>query len=94
MEGGTTFHFVTGGIDEALGRARSAAGDRDVAIAGGATTINQFLAAAAIDELRLHVSPVVFDVGYVRVFDGVGPIALRPAAGRWTPEVTHLALRR
>jgi hypothetical protein len=37
---------------------------------------------------------VVFDVGYVRVFDGVGPIALRPAAGRWTPEVTHLVLRR
>jgi dihydrofolate reductase len=94
MEGGTTFHFVAGGIEEALGAARTAAGDRNVAIAGGATTINQFLAAGAIDELRLHVSPVVFDVGYVRVFDGVGPITLQPAAGRWTPEVTHLILRR
>jgi dihydrofolate reductase len=94
MEGGTTFHFVTGGVEEALGLARAAAGERNVAIAGGATTINEFLAAGAIDELRLHVAPVVFDIGYVRVFDGVGPMELRPAAGRWTPEVTHLILRR
>lgn len=94
MEGGTTFHFVTGGPDEALDLARAAAGDKNVAIAGGATTINQFLAAGAIDELRLHVVPVVIDVGYVRLFDGVGTIEWSSASSRWTPEVTHQVYRR
>jgi len=94
MEGGTTFHFVTGGPDEALNLARAAAGDENVAIAGGATTINQFLAAGMIDELRLHVAPAVLDLGYVRVFDGVGTISWSSASGRWTPEVTHLVYRR
>lgn len=94
MEGGTTFHFVTGGPDEALNLAREAAGDGNVAVAGGATTINQYLAAGVVDELRLHVVPVVLDVGYVRLFDGVGPIAWSSASARWTPEVTHLVYRR
>jgi dihydrofolate reductase len=94
MEGGTTFHFVTGGPDEALHLARTASGDKNVAIAGGASTINQCLAAGVIDELRLHVVPVVLDVGYVRLFDGVGPTAWSCALGRWTPEVTHLVYRR
>ena len=94
MAGGTTFHFVTGGPDEALTRAREAAGDANVAIAGGATTINQYLAAEAIDELRLHVAPVVVDNGYVRVFDGVGPRSWSSTSARWTPEVTHLVYRR
>lgn len=57
MQGGTTFTFVTDGIDAALDQARKAAGDRDVAIAGGAATINQYLAAGLVDELRTHVSP-------------------------------------
>ncbi len=94
MEGGTTFHFVTGGPDEALHLARAAAGDKNVAIAGGALTINQCLAAGMIDELRLHVVPVVLDAGYVRLFDGVGPTAWPSASGRWTPEVTHVVYRR
>ena len=94
MEGGTTFHFVTGGPDEALNLARAAAGDKNVAVAGGTTTINQYLAAGMIDELRLHVVPVVLDIGYVRLFDGVGPIAWSSASARWTPEVTHLVYRR
>jgi dihydrofolate reductase len=94
MEGGTTFHFVTGGPGEALDLARSAAGDENVAIAGGATTINQFLAAGLIDELRVHVAPEVYDVDYVRLFDGVGRTTLRATSGRWTPEVTHLVFRR
>jgi dihydrofolate reductase len=94
MEGGTTFHFVTGGPAEALDLARAAAGDQNVAVAGGATTINEFLAAGAIDELRLHVAPVVLDIGYVRLFDGVGSITWSSASGRWTPEVTHLVYRR
>lgn len=94
MSGGTTFHFVTGGVSEALRQAREAAGDRDVAVAGGATTINQFLAADLIDELRLHVAPVVLGVEGVRLFDGVGPRRLRTVSARATPEVTHLVLRR
>jgi dihydrofolate reductase len=56
MQGGTTFTFVTDGVDSALEQARAAAGDRNVAIAGGAHTINEFLAAGLIDELRLHIA--------------------------------------
>ena len=94
MEGGTTFHFVTGGPEAALQLARQAAGDSNVAIAGGATTINEYIALGAIDELRLHVAPVVVDAGYVRLFDGVGPVTWSSTSGRWTPEVTHLVLTR
>ena len=63
MAGGTTFIFVTDGIDSALQQARAAAGDREVSIAGGAFTARQFLAAGLIDELRLHIAPVVFGAG-------------------------------
>ena len=94
MAGGTTFHFVTGGPQEALDHARAVAGDRNVAIAGGAGTINEYLAIGAIDELRLHVAPVVLDAGYVRLFEGVGPITWSATSGRWTPEVTHVVYRR
>ena len=94
MEGGTTFHFVTGGPEEALRLARAAAGDENVAIAGGTTTINQFLAGGLIDELRLHVVPVILGVGYVRLFDGVGPSTWSSSSARRTPEVTHLVYRR
>lgn len=95
MAGGTTFHFVTGGPDEALARAREAAGGRNVAIAGGTSTVNQYLAGGKIDELRLHVAPVVLGIrGAVRLFDGVGRLALTAVGGRHTPEVTHLVYRR
>ena len=70
MEGGTTFHFVTDGIHVALDRAREAAGDRNVSIAGGPATLNQYLAAGLVDELRLHVAPLVAGRGE-RVFAGV-----------------------
>src|SRR5215216_2357255 len=70
MEGGTTFTFVTDGIESALAQAREAAGDADVAIAGGAQTVNQYLAARLVDELRLHIAPVVVGAGE-RLFDGV-----------------------
>jgi dihydrofolate reductase len=94
MAGGTTFHFVTGGPLEALERARTVAGDRNVSIAGGVRTINQYVAIGAIDELRLHVAPVVVDAEYERLFEGVGPISWSSVSGRWTPEVTHLVYRR
>lgn len=63
MEGGTTFHFVTGGIEEALDRARSAAGTRDIRLGGGVESIRQYLRAQLIDELHLAVSPVLLGRG-------------------------------
>jgi dihydrofolate reductase len=89
MAGGTTFHFVTTGIQDALARARAAAGDRNVAIAGGAATVNQYLAAGLIDELRLHVAPVLLGRGE-RLFEGVGRTILTQVGSRPTPLVTHL----
>jgi dihydrofolate reductase len=89
MEGGTTFHFVTGGIAEALERARAAAGDKDVSIAGGASTVNQYLAAGLIDELRLHIAPVLLGRGE-RLFDGVEGIDLTQLGARHTELVTHI----
>jgi dihydrofolate reductase len=92
MEGGTTFHFVTDGVHSALERARAAAGDRNVAIAGGASTVNQFLAAGLLDELRLHIAPTVVGAGS-RLFDGVPPLDLEPVSVRGTPLVTHITCR-
>ena len=93
MAGGTTFHFVTEGLASALDRARDAAGDRDVSIAGGPTTLNAALAAGWVDELRLHVVPITVGDG-LRVFDGVPDLALEPVSSRTTPWVTHLTWRR
>jgi dihydrofolate reductase len=92
MQGGTTFTFVTDGIESALAQARAAAGSGDVAIAGGAATVNQYLAAGAIDELRLHVAPVVLGAGE-RVFEGVGALSLERVSIRATDLVTHLTYR-
>ena len=94
MTGGTTFHFVTEGVEAALAQAREAAGERNVSVAGGATTINEFLAAGLIDELHLHVSPFVAGVKAVRLFDDVGPHNLTPVSARHTPHVTHLVYRK
>jgi dihydrofolate reductase len=92
MQGGTTFTFVTDGIESALAQARAAAGDRDVAIAGGAATVNQYLAAGLIDELRLHVAPLILGAGE-RLFAGVADVDLELVAGRSTELVTHLTYR-
>ena len=92
MQGGTTFTFVTDGIESALAQAREAAGSGDVSIAGGASTVNPYLAAGAIDELRLHVVPMVLGVGE-RLFDGVGALDLERVAVRATDLVTHLTYR-
>ncbi len=93
MAGGTTFHFVTEGVEEAIARARDAAGDRDVSIAGGVTTLNSALRSGLVDELRLHVVPFTIGDG-LRVFDDVPDLALEPFASRTTPWVTHLTWRR
>src|SRR6187200_1795732 len=71
MDGGTTFYFVTDGIESALEQARQAAGDQDVLVAGGASAIRQYLAAGLVDELHLHLAPVVLGDGE-RLLEGVG----------------------
>ena len=92
MEGGTTFTFVTGGIEPALDQARKAAGDRDVAIAGGAATVNQYLAAGLIDEIRTHIAPVTIGAGE-RLFDGVPPLNLEIVGVRGASLTTHISYR-
>ena len=92
MRGGTSFTFVTDGIESALARARAAAGQADVAIAGGAATVNHYLAAGLIDELRLHLAPVVLGAGE-RLFDGVADLTLEPIGAVGNDLVTHLSYR-
>jgi dihydrofolate reductase len=89
MEGGTTFYFVTEGIDAALARANDEAGDRNISIAGGARTVNQFLAAGLLDQLRLHVAPCILGAGE-RIFDGVPSQQLEQVSIRATSLVTHI----
>jgi dihydrofolate reductase len=92
MEGGTTFYFVTDGIESAMKQAKVAAGDKDVAVAGGANTINQFLAAGLIDELWLHIAPVTIGSGQ-RLFKDTPGIKLKPLETRTTDLVTHIKYR-
>lgn len=89
--GGTTFHFVDGGIHEALDRARESAGDRDVRIGGGANTIQQYLRAGLVDEFTLAVPPVILGSG-LPLFDSVDPhsLGLEAVGTLHSPEVTHL----
>ncbi|MFS6529301.1 dihydrofolate reductase family protein [Microbacterium aurugineum] len=93
MEGGTTFHFITDGIERALGLARDAAGEQDISIAGGPRTVNQFLTAGLLDELRLHITPCIIGAGE-RVFEGVPPQRLERVSVRATSLVTHITYRR
>ncbi|MEO8263009.1 MAG: dihydrofolate reductase family protein [Pseudolysinimonas sp.] len=92
LQGGTTFHFVTDGIESAMRQAGEAAGDCDISIAGGASTVNQFLAAGLIDELRLHIAPLTLGAGE-RLFDGVAPLNLETVSSRSTSLVTHVVYR-
>ncbi|CAL9330991.1 dihydrofolate reductase family protein [Streptomyces sp. enrichment culture] len=92
IAGGTTFHFVTDGITSALARARTAAGDGDVSIMGGATTVNQYLAAGLVDELRLHIAPFTMGAS-TRLFDGVPPMRLEQSAVRSARLATHVTYR-
>ena len=89
--GGTTFHFVTDGIETALDEARAAAGDRDVRIAGGGATILEYVNAGLIDEFSIALPPVLFGSG-IRLFEGVDArrVALEPVRAEPTRRVTHL----
>jgi dihydrofolate reductase len=92
MAGGTTFHFVTEGFDAALDQARAAAGDKNVNIAGGASTVRQALAAGAVDELLLDIAPVLLGRGE-RLFEGVEDPGLEPVEVIHSPLATHVRYR-
>ena len=92
MQGGTTFNFVTDGIESALEQARAAAGEQDVSIAGGASAVRQYLAAGLLDELHLHVAPVVLGAGE-RLLEDVGDPTLEPVKVVASPAVTHVKYR-
>jgi dihydrofolate reductase len=92
LNGGTTFHFITEGFDAAFQQARAAAGDADVVIAGGASTVRQALAAGAIDELILDLAPVLLGSGE-RLFDGVADPGLEPIEVIHSPRATHIRYR-
>lgn len=89
MEGGTTFFFVTDGIESALAKAKTAAGNQKVKIMGGPNTINQYLGAGLIDEFWLHIIPVTIGVGS-RLFEGVSNLKLEPIEISGTSVVTHI----
>jgi dihydrofolate reductase len=92
--GGTTFSFVTdGGVDEAVARARAAAGGKDVHVSGGARIVNQAVAAGLVDELHLHVAPVLLGEG-MRLFESLPrTVELEIADVVRSPHVTHLRYR-
>ncbi len=93
-KGGTTFTFVTDGFRSALDRARAAAGARDVRVSGGANTIQQFIRAGLVDELRIHLAPMLLGKG-VRLLDHLTPeeLKLEPLEVIHSPQVTHLSYR-
>jgi dihydrofolate reductase len=92
--GGTTFVFVTDGIESALAQAREAAGERDVHIGGGADVARQYLRAGLVDRMDIHLVPVLLGGG-VALFDGLGPddLALEQTDVRPSDAVTHLTYR-
>jgi dihydrofolate reductase len=94
LAGGTTFTFVTDGIESALEQARKAAGGRDVALSGGATVSREYLNAGLVDEMVLHQVPVLLGSGE-RLFEGVGDLGnLKLARAVGAPGVTHLKFSR
>ncbi|HEX6278807.1 MAG TPA: dihydrofolate reductase family protein [Pyrinomonadaceae bacterium] len=95
MEGGTTFHFVTDGIESALKQAKAAAGDKDIRIGGGPTTVRQYLQARLIDELHLALSPIFLGKGE-SIFEGLDLRELGYRVEESIPgeRATHLMIRR
>lgn len=92
MEGGTTFHFVTDGIESAVRQARAAAGERNVSVAGGAQVIQQCLKSGLLDVLTVHVAPVILGGG-ARLLDDVGEPELEQVRVIGSPKVTHVTYR-
>ncbi len=93
-EGGTTFTFVTDGIESALEQARAVAGDKDVAVGGGASVIQQYVKAGLLDEIQVHVAPLLLGGGVLLFGDlDTGPIRLETTRVLASPLVTHLRFR-
>jgi dihydrofolate reductase len=93
-QGGTTFTFVTDGIESALEQAKEAAGGKDVSLGGGASAAQQYLAAGLIDEMQLNIAPVLLGAG-TRLFEGIADadVKLEPVRVVEAPDVTHLKYR-
>jgi dihydrofolate reductase len=93
-QGGTTYTFVTEGLDAAVTQARAAAGDRNVSVAGGATVVQQCLRAGLLDEMQIHIAPLLLGDG-VRLFENLGadPPALEVTRVIESPAVTHVKYR-
>jgi dihydrofolate reductase len=94
LKGETTFTFVTDGIESALEQAQAAAGDKTVALGGGADVAQQYLKAGLLDEMQIHIAPVLLGQG-VRLFDGLGPDDIDLEIDRVieSPAVTHVRYR-
>ncbi|MFE2335175.1 dihydrofolate reductase family protein [Streptomyces coelicoflavus] len=92
MKGGTTFTFVTEGIHAALEQAREASGDRTVSIAGGAKVVQQYLAAGLLDEMTIHLRPIVLGTGE-RLLENVGDPVLEPVEAVHSAKATHIRYR-
>ena len=95
MKGGTTFHFISDGIESALEQAKAAAGDQDIRIGGGAATVRQYLQARLIDEIHLPLSPVLLGRGEP-LFAGLDLRALGYECKKWVPgeRATHVLIGR
>ena len=92
MDGGTTFVFVTDGIESALDQAKQAAGAQDVVLGGGANIVQQYLAAGLVDEFELHVVPILLGDGE-RLLENVGNVKLAQTRAIEAPGVTHIRYR-
>ena len=93
MQGGTTFHFVTDGIESALEQARAAAGEKEVSLGGGASVAQQYLAAGLLDEIVVSVVPILLGGG-ARLFENVGDVQLEQVESVEAPGVTHIRYAR
>lgn len=95
MKGGTTFHFVTDGIDSALRQARQAAGGQDVRVGGGVATVQQYLRRGLIDEMHLALSPILLGAGE-SLFAGIDLLALGYGVGErvCSPDATHVTVTK
>ena len=89
MQGGTTYYFVTDGIESALEQARAAAGEQEVSLAGGASVAQQYLAAGLLDEIVVSVVPNVLGGGS-RLFENLGDVKLQQVESVGAPGVTHI----
>jgi dihydrofolate reductase len=92
-QGGTSYVFVTDGAEAALAQAQASAGDEDVEVGGGADVVRQFLSSGLLDELNIHLVPLLLGSGGVRLLDGAAPAELELTRVVESPHVTHLRYR-